>query len=61
MGVIGLFLAVVLNASFLRIAGEDIGGRFGPEEPMFVVARRAKVSLEYGIYDFLAGAAAVTL
>src|ERR1700681_622701 len=31
----------VLSVSFPRVAGEDIGGILGPEEPMFVAARRA--------------------
>ena len=52
----------VLSASFPRVAGEDIGGISGPEEPMFCCcAARHKVSPEYGIYNFFAGAAAVTL
>ena len=45
----------VLGASIPRVAGENMGWILGPEEPMFVAARRAS------IYDFLAGAAAVTL
>lgn len=47
------------SASFL---GAKKCGIVGPEEPMFFLLRGAtQVSPEWGIYDFLAGAAVVTL
>jgi hypothetical protein len=38
-----------------------INGIEGPEEPMYAARRAARLSPECGIYDFLAGAAALTL
>jgi hypothetical protein len=50
----------VLGASILRVAGENMGGILG--QNLCLLLRGApQVSPEYGIYDFLAGAAAVIL
>src|SRR6266700_1315309 len=38
---LGAKKSCVLSASFPRVAGEDLGGILGPEEPLFVGARRA--------------------
>ena len=51
----------VLSASFPRVAGEDIGGYWAPKNPCLLLRGAPQVSPEYGIYNFFAGAAAVTL
>src|SRR5713226_3117360 len=38
---LGAKKSCVLSASFPRVAGEDVGGILGPEEPLFVATRRA--------------------
>jgi hypothetical protein len=50
-----------LNAGFPRVAVETWAGHWAPKNPCLLLRVAPQISPEYGIYDFFAGAAAVTL